>query len=153
MKQENYEQPEIVCILLPSRFQTKPGGTNLPLVIQYDCLDMLRTVDFCCIFQRACILLVCCFSFGSQDFFRRQTMYLTQKSHHKTCYTTYGETAEQGSLLTSGSLQDREEKGSISNTEQKKRSTSAGCHASQCGQTSGTQHCTGDTANNQTSIF
>lgn len=45
MKQENYEQPEIVCILLPSRFQTKPGGTNLPLVIQYDCLDMLRTVD------------------------------------------------------------------------------------------------------------
>lgn len=48
-------------------------------------------------------------------------MYLTQKSPHKTCYTTYGETAEQGSLLTSGSLQDTEEKGSISNTEQKKK--------------------------------
>lgn len=48
-------------------------------------------------------------------------MYLTQKSHHKTCYTTYGETAEQGSLLTPGSLQDTEEKGSISNTEQKKK--------------------------------
>lgn len=47
-------------------------------------------------------------------------MSLTQKSHHKTCYTTHGETAKQGILLNFGNLQDTEEKRSVSNTGQKK---------------------------------